>query len=91
VVQPSAALRRQSPPTGRKVFVAQVRVGRVIRRVKIGPYGPYTVDQARARAEEIIRAARRDAIRSAKNGRCGRRSPSPNSATHTSRRPAPGS
>jgi integrase len=44
-------------PTGRKVFIAQVRVGRTIRRVKIGPYGPYTVEKARARAEEIIRAA----------------------------------
>jgi hypothetical protein len=31
-------------PSGRKVFVAQVRVGRAIRRVKIGPYGPFTVD-----------------------------------------------
>jgi Arm domain-containing DNA-binding protein len=45
-------------PTGRKVFVAQVRVGRRrIRRVKIGPYGPFTLDQARERAGEIIRAA----------------------------------
>jgi site-specific recombinase XerD len=44
-------------PTGRKVFVAQVRVGRTLRRVKIGPYGAFTVAQARERAEEIIRAA----------------------------------
>lgn len=44
-------------PTGKKVFIAQVRVGRMIRRVKIGPYGVYTVDAARKRAEEIIRAA----------------------------------
>ena len=44
-------------PTGRKVFVAQVRVGRAIRRVKIGSYGPFTVEQARQRAEQIIRAA----------------------------------
>ena len=44
-------------PSGRKVFVAQVRVGRAIRRVKIGPYGPFTVEQARQRAEQIIRAA----------------------------------
>jgi integrase len=39
------------------VFVAQVRVGKVTRRVKIGPYGAFTVDAARQRAEEIIRAA----------------------------------
>ena len=39
------------------MFIAQVRVGRTIRRVKIGPYGVYTVDAARKRAEEIIRAA----------------------------------
>src|SRR5579875_2030472 len=44
-------------PSGRKVFVAQVRVGASIRRVTIGPYGPFTVEQARARAAEIIRAA----------------------------------
>ena len=44
-------------PSGKKVFVAQVRVGRAIRRVGIGPYGPFTVEQARQRAEEVIRAA----------------------------------
>ncbi|MGH7112343.1 MAG: Arm DNA-binding domain-containing protein, partial [Stellaceae bacterium] len=44
-------------PTGRKVFLAQVRVGKGIRRVKIGAYGPFTVEQAKKRAEEIIRAA----------------------------------
>src|SRR5688500_15378578 len=44
-------------PSGKKVFVAQVRVGRVQRRVKIGLFGPFTADQARKRAEEIIRAA----------------------------------
>src|SRR5215469_6573821 len=44
-------------PTGKKVFVAQVRVGRATRRVKIGAFGPFTVDQARKRAEEIIRMA----------------------------------
>src|ERR1051325_7836224 len=44
-------------PSGRKVFVAQVRVGRAQRRVTIGPYGPFTVEQARARADAIIRAA----------------------------------
>jgi site-specific recombinase XerD len=44
-------------PSGKKVFLAQVRVGRFQRRVKIGAYGPYTVEQARRRAEAIIRAA----------------------------------
>src|SRR4051812_14429182 len=44
-------------PSGKKVFVAQVRVGRAQRRVKIGPYGPFTVEQARKRAEEIIKSA----------------------------------
>src|SRR3954465_15230913 len=44
-------------PTGRKVFVAQVRVGRAIRRIKIGAYGPFTVEQARRGAEQITRVA----------------------------------
>ena len=44
-------------PTNRIVFIAQVRVGRAQRRVKIGTYGPYTVEQARAQAEGIMRAA----------------------------------
>jgi len=44
-------------PSGKKVFVAQVRVGRFQRRVKIGAYGPYTVERARKRAQDIIRAA----------------------------------
>jgi integrase len=44
-------------PTGRKVFVAQVRVGKALRRVKIGAYGPFTVEQAREAAKDIIRAA----------------------------------
>jgi integrase len=39
------------------VFVAQVRVGRQTRRLRIGPYGPFTVDQARTEAQEIIRKA----------------------------------
>jgi hypothetical protein len=40
-------------PTGRKVFVAQVRVGprQATQRHKIGMYGPFTVEQARERAE----------------------------------------
>ena len=45
-------------PSGRKVFVVQVRVGRRTERLKIGPYGPFTVDQARDEAQEIIRKAR---------------------------------
>src|SRR3954452_9610588 len=44
-------------PSGKKVFIAQVRVGRAQRRVKIGPYGPFTVEQARKRAEEVIKTA----------------------------------
>jgi integrase len=44
-------------PSGKKVFLAQVRVGRGQRRVKVGPYGAFTVEQARKRAEGIIRAA----------------------------------
>ena len=44
-------------PSGSKIFVAQVRVGKATRRVKIGAYGPFTVDGARHRAEEIIRTA----------------------------------
>jgi integrase len=44
-------------PSGKKVFISQVRIGRATRRVKIGAYGPYTVEQARVRAEEIARIA----------------------------------
>src|SRR3954452_10028625 len=44
-------------PSGRKVFIAQVRVGRAQRRMTIGTYGPFTVEQARERADAIIRAA----------------------------------
>ena len=44
-------------PSGRKTFVAQVRVGRAQRRVKIGTYGPFTVEQAREGAQRIIRVA----------------------------------
>ena len=43
-------------PSGKRVFVCQVRVGRATRRVKIGAFGPYTVEQARQRAQEIVRA-----------------------------------
>jgi hypothetical protein len=44
-------------PSGKRVFVCQVRVGRATRRIKIGLYGPYTVEQARQRAQGIIRSA----------------------------------
>jgi Arm DNA-binding domain/Phage integrase family len=44
-------------PTGKRIFVAQVRVGRSIRRVKIGPFGPLTVEDARQRAKRIIGTA----------------------------------
>lgn len=44
-------------PSRKAVFVAQVRVGRAIRRVRIGVFGPFTVEQARERALEIISAA----------------------------------
>ena len=41
-------------PSGKKIFVVQVRVGRRQRRVKLGPYGAFTVEQARNRAEGVI-------------------------------------
>jgi Arm DNA-binding domain len=44
-------------PSGKKIFIAQVRVGRTQRRVKIGPFGPLTVEDARRRAVEVIRLA----------------------------------
>lgn len=46
-------------PSGKAVFIAQVRVGRSQRRIKIGPYGPWTVEQAREEADTIIRNASR--------------------------------
>src|SRR5689334_19505226 len=54
---PGFGLRVYPYPSGRKVFVAQVRIGRMQRRVTIGVFGAWTVDKARKRAEEIIRAA----------------------------------
>ena len=58
-------------PSGKRVFVCQVRVGRATRRIKIGIFGPYTVEQARQRAQEIIRAASegRDPQREKSDGR----------------------
>lgn len=44
-------------PSGKKAFIAQMRVGRATRRIKIGYYGPFAVDQARTVAEDIIRVA----------------------------------
>ena len=44
-------------PSGKKIFICQVRVGRATRQVKIGAYGPYTLYQARQRACEIARTA----------------------------------
>ena len=49
-------------PSGKKVFIGQVRVGRATRRVKIGLYGPYTVDQARRRAEKSAAQLQEGAI-----------------------------
>lgn len=46
-------------PSGKRVFIVQVRVGRQTRRLSIGHYGPFTVDQARTEALEVIRTARR--------------------------------
>jgi integrase len=57
-------------PTGRKVFVLQLRVGprRQTQRHKLGVYGPFTVEQAREEAWKKIRAAAngRDPRREAK-------------------------
>jgi integrase len=46
-------------PSGRKIFFVQVRVNGRTRKDTIGPYGAFTVDQARLRAEDVIRDARR--------------------------------
>src|SRR4029453_4666528 len=44
-------------PSGRKIFICQVRVGRTTRRIKIGAYGAFTVDKARRPASDTARAA----------------------------------
>jgi integrase len=44
-------------PSGKRIFIVQVRVGRRQQRHKIGLFGPFTVDQARTRAQAIIREA----------------------------------
>jgi integrase len=43
--------------SGKKIFVAQTRVHGRTRRVTIGPFGPFTVEQARETANEVIRVA----------------------------------
>jgi integrase len=62
-------------PTGRKVFVVQTTVGQSQRRIKVGKFGLFTVEQARDKAREILRKAgegidvrveRREAERQAK-------------------------
>jgi hypothetical protein len=42
-------------PSSKRMFVVQVRFGHEQQRHKIGPYGPFTVEQARLRAEQVIR------------------------------------
>lgn len=46
-------------PTGKKTFIAQFRIGigraAKSKRVTIGPFGTWTVDQARTKAAELIR------------------------------------
>lgn len=41
-------------PTGRKVFLVQYRQGGRSERITLGPYGALTVDQARAKARELL-------------------------------------
>ncbi len=43
-------------PSGRKAFVAQLRVNGRTQRPAIGDFGPFTVEQARQRANDIRRA-----------------------------------
>jgi Bacteriophage Sf6, terminase small subunit-like/Arm DNA-binding domain len=50
-------------PSGKKTFVLQFRVdSRATRRMKIGPYGPYTVEQARRRAQRQAREDQADTL-----------------------------
>jgi integrase len=62
-------------PSGRKVFIQQLRVGprQDTQRHKIGVYGPFTVEQARGHAEELIRAVAngRDPRREANQAKTG--------------------
>ena len=44
-------------PSDKRIFIVQGPVGRRQQRHKIGQFGPFTVEQARARAEAIIRDA----------------------------------
>src|SRR5215472_1637562 len=43
--------------TGKRAFLVQGRAGHKQYLIAIGDYGPWTAEQARRRAEEIIRAA----------------------------------
>jgi hypothetical protein len=74
-VRSDARLRRAHLSLGQKVFVAQVRVGKSIRRVKIGLFGPYTVDKARERAEAMIRTALEGVTRNERSGKRATRRP----------------
>jgi len=45
-------------PTGRKVYIVKCRIKGQQRFITIGPHGPITADQARARAYEILSEAK---------------------------------
>src|SRR5262245_3346945 len=44
-------------PSGKKIFVVQLRFAGKTVRPRIGPFGPFTVESARTDAEKIIREA----------------------------------
>lgn len=45
-------------PSGRKIYVVQFRANGRLRRVNIGPHGPFTAESARKQALEIIAKAK---------------------------------
>src|SRR5271170_2896486 len=45
-------------PSGRKVYMVMSRVKGRLRRITIGPHGPFTPEQARVRAHEILSEAK---------------------------------
>ena len=45
-------------PSGRKVYMVMSRVKGRLRRITIGPHGPFTPEQARIRAHEILSEAK---------------------------------
>ncbi|NJO37114.1 MAG: tyrosine-type recombinase/integrase [Rhizobiales bacterium] len=45
-------------PSGRKIYLVQFRTNGRLRRVNIGPHGPFTAESARKRALEIIARAK---------------------------------